>query len=321
MFNKKADSEMSLVVLSRFFVIAVIVGALFYVVYTFSSSDQFTLKSSAVDFSLEVDALLSLPADTSSFIAYNFQYPVDLEIRNNKIILAKDDLTSEFSFTGDPSVDVQNLKLNNIQKVFLLKDGNSLSFSKEEPIIKNFYSCPKNTLDLFDITFDPGKGFDESRNLGSKGVMVDSRSESLHTLEVASFLSYISSLRFSSTRPVSSRLTDSFISINDIKKDVNDALISLHVGFVDNSMKIYINNKKESAILACNILNNFKKNFNIQKSAIIPVNFNLINDDDYRNVLNIDKPSIFIEIGSEKDKLILEKQKIVSSIVGGVLDA
>ena len=128
---------------------------------------------------------------------------------------------------------------------------------------------------------------------------------------------------FYSTRKVGRDLVDSYLSIEDRKEFVKDksadALISLHIGSKNNTIKIYTNEPSDSVALGCNVLNELIKVFKINDTAIIPVNFDLIPKNDEKQILNIDKPAILIELGDSSEDFILEKrEEIVSAIEKGV---
>ena len=92
----------------------------------------------------------------------------------------------------------------------------------------------------------------------------------------------------------------------------------MHVGSKNKTIKIYTNELPDSVALGCKVLNELIKVFKIEDTAIIPVNFDLILKNDKKQILNINKPAILIELGGSYDDFILEKEKITYAIEKGV---
>lgn len=316
MLNKKAETEMSIRTIFILGIVVIIAAVLFTNTYKITTSDIYVLKNSVIDLSLEIDAILSLPIDSNAFVVFPFPFETDVVIGDNKVKLSKGKLHSEYFYTGDSEIKTQLNKFSKIKNLYLIRDGKSLTFSDKGVDIKNLYSCPDINLNLNTITIDPGKGYDSVNDKGDFGKLINGRYESLFNLDIASLIKAYGDV-FVITKTFGTNFEDSFLSIEDRKSKVKDALISIHAGNVENLIKAYVNPDKDSVALACKLLNEFKKNLKIN-TAIIPVNFKLIPVDDYKQILNLDKPAVLLEIGSEKDKLITKKQIIAESIIDGV---
>ncbi len=315
MLNKKGD--ISLKKIFEILIVVIVAAALLGNTYRISQADTYVLKPLAVDLSFEISALTGLKHDSNSFAAFTFPFETNVAILPNKVMLTRDKIIAEYYYSADPNIKIGYHTFENIKILYLTKSGNTLSFSADNPGSLNYYFCKKTDLNLNEVTFDPGKGFDEVYNQGSQGQLIDGLSESLHTLKLAALLRFEPD--FKSTRPVHTTLKDSFMSVDDRKDKVSAALISVHAGEFEDDIKIYTNDKEESVILACNLMNALLKNLNpgtFTDFAIIPVNFEFILEDDFKQILNIEKPAVLLEIGTKF--LADSKKEIVDSIIEGV---
>ncbi|RLE48372.1 hypothetical protein DRJ25_00085 [Candidatus Woesearchaeota archaeon] len=325
MLNKKGGTTLTLYTIFILLAVLIIAGVMLYNAYKINSSDELALKTLVVDLAFEIESLLALPDDVNSFVDFYFPFDVDVVIGSNVVKLSKGHITVSFPYSGSPYIKTQLNKFSGVRHVYLVKNGDLLSFSDKFVSQNNLFTCPDIDLSLSTIVIDPGKGFDEGSQKSDKGKIINNISESLLTLRIASLLQQSAdSFSFISTRKVGSRLQDSFVSLGErmALAENADALVSIHVGDQENTVKAYVNPSKESVALACRVLNGFAKMFPSKDDelnfAIIPVNFKLIPEDDYKQVLNIDKPAVLLEIGDGNDGLILKKQLIVKAIMEGL---
>jgi hypothetical protein len=312
MFNKKANTEMSLETIFKILAVVLIGGVIFYNLYQTSTTDSHVIKSLAVDLALQIDAVQSLRSDAVAFVVFPFPFNVSVKIKDNEVFIKKGGLESKYFFVKNKNLIFENSEFSNLNRLFIYNDGNMIKFSEKSIPFYNFYSCPDLRLNLRKVSIDAGKGFDEEFNLGEKGLIINDVPESLHTLDIALFVANYPF--FDLTRRSGSIVRDSFLSVDVRKSLVSDALISLHFGDFDKLIKVYVNSKKESVVFACSILNELKKSLNVKDSAIIPVNFDLISKNDFKQVLDVDKPAVLFVFSKD---LVGKKRIIAESIIRG----
>ena len=296
---KKAQTKLLMPIFKIILVIFVLVVIL-YKIFNLYGADVFAVKASAVDANLLVESLLSLPEDTNADILFSFPVKSSVSIKPNVVKFVKDKaLSAEYYFSSDPGIDVKDADFEDINSFYMIRNGDSLSFSREEPSQISLYNCPKIYLN-FDKIFVDSPVEDKFAHMAAQ-LLGKSRPyfEYLEKTEDTKFNDLLKSLK------------------DKIKSD--DALISIKQGdFDEDLIKIYINPDKRSMAVACSILNSLINDFHPENTAIIPVNFDLLLDEVYKNILNLKVPSILIEVGKQNINIISKHSDFVKSIDRGV---
>ncbi len=322
MFNKKADVEIATHTIFMIIAVLLVAGVVAVNTFKITTGDNYKLRAGAVDFGLAVDAVFSLPYDTNVVETFYFPFPVELKINPKIVQLKAKNLESEFYFNEDPKIKTEYINFDDIGSVYIVRNGDTLSFSKDEPNNIGLNICPDKKLNLKKVVFDPGKGWNKDKQEGTQGKIINSVPESVLTLMIAASLD---PKVFESTRNIGAKLKDSSLSVveRQLKMKNADALVSVHVGDTENLIKAYVFPNEDSMALACSILNELIKKLNPENSSIIPVNFKLVPFVDYKQVLNLfdKKPAVLFEIGNEVDKFILKKEVIAEAIEQGVKNA
>lgn len=327
------------ILLTPAFVTVIVLGLVLLTIlnkiYVLGSTTAFEKKFFATDLALTMD-ILPIFKENLLFAfsnGYNFSISVD---KNKILVYAKNKTDKELAqipFIEDKKFNYKYLDLLAIDKpispLYFIKYDRYILLTQTIPLDFNFnfLECDKDKLDLPEkIYIDPGHGFNEIeakeefnrlkalnqekefdyKVFGDPGKFIEPFS--LEKLRESQIVRKISCALFGYFR--GRIITDKSYVCDDkeIKERIENAknsniTISIHIGDLENTIKIYFNgnSKKsfESMNLGCLIANEIIKieefkNFN---TVLIPINLNYLKEDD-KKVLLEEKIGILIEIGN-----------------------
>lgn len=322
-------------------VLGVILISMLGKINALGSQTSFEKKFLATDLGVAVNAMHAINGNAylnfAGLAKYNLSYgigPSIVEVFQGA--KEKDKEKGSYPFTEDGPGGIYLLhselkpKNESISTVFLIKQGSQMRIDSPEVSqlranLKAISCSSKRFSPLQSLVIDPGHGWSESEQKGSRGFVNQNNNwaESAKTLELANRMQMLNRLVASikSTRGWAGDNSIAMQSRIDNAKQA-EGIISLHVGsspFLENRMLAYYNvhsEKKEQSIqLGCHILNAVSNAFpEINAIALIPVNVEqelMIDPESHYAILLPGSVAVLLEIGniqSPSPNIVIDKQ-------------
>jgi len=237
----------------------------------------------AIDISLMIDTIYGARGNVLLYYSQDEEFIFD--IQHNKVIVSggKDKARGGFVFLEDSDKELHvttiSTKDEEIKGLIMRKQGEDIYITKaleEGNDNMLFYDCPEIRTSLTTVIIDSQ---DDARNIASRMKAIGDY-ETTRDVTQEQELTIQQRLDRIKTKP--------FLSLEEGEK---------------NTIKAYVNydgqNKEESIALACNIINNILNNIReIEKTAIIPVNKDSLDETDTRNILINDNTGVLLQIGN-----------------------
>lgn len=326
-FSRRAQAKL---VLPPVFIMALGLGVVFlsliYAVMQIASNEAYVRQLYITGLGFNLQALQALGTDINAEREIDEAGAYTLFFEGTKVYTKeRGKETSIFLFTHDPDFVFNGGEFSprqnmpTIGPLKLYKTGKLYGTAKPADVPSPYLlTCdtPKG-VKLKKIVLDPGHGYDATTAAGDEGYKIaGGTAESAYVLKLAN------SLKAGRTRFVLTRDREEPIPIDIRQKTTGDALISLHIGNrADNQdvVKAYYNPTPESKRLACEILNEITTRFKVPVRPI-PVNFDLIPDNDPKQVIRGTRPAVLLELGNSQkaDSILKEDKQLALQIYKGV---
>jgi len=326
----KKGQETPRLMLPPVFIMALGFGVVFlsilYAVIQIGSNEAYLKQLYITGLGLDLQALQALGADINAEREIEDAGAYTLVFKGTKVYTQERGRpTSIFYFTHIPdfvfSGGVFSPENNqpSIGPLKMYKIGKNYGVAKPDQV-QTPYILTCNTPrgpKLKKIALDPGHGYDATTAKGDEGYKLSTgTTESAYTLALAN------ALRAGKTGFTLTREKEEAVMMDSRQKTAGDALISLHVGSRtanQDVVKAYFNPTPESKRLACEILNAITTEFKIPVRPI-PVNVDLLPDDDPKQVLKGTRPAVMLELGNaqKKDSMLAEDKQLAIQIYKGV---
>ncbi len=297
--------------------------SILYAVITLSTNEGYLRSLAVTSFGIDLQALQALGNDINAQRDITDAGAYHLVFEGNQVYMTERGAqTTTFLYTQIPGFRFRGgefePKDTTIGPLKLYKTGKEYGVARPEDITSPYLlSCDTPTgPPLEKIALDPAYGYDDTTSTGSIGDIIEVMHlrESKYTLLLANTLS-AGKTRFEFTR---SNKADTDATIAARRSTKGDALISLAAGNkADNTdiVKAYYNNMPGSKRLACEMLNEIAREFNVPVRPI-PVNTEYLGADDPRLVLRTARPAVLLEIGNaQKADSILGKTAELSRAI------
>ncbi len=299
--------------------------SILYAVITLSTNEGYLLSLAVTSFGIDLQALQALGNDINAQRDITDAGAYHLVFEGNQVYTTERGAqTTTFLYTQIPGFRFREGEFEPKEKdttigpLKLYKTGKEYGVAKPDGITSPYLiSCDTPTgPPLEKIALDPAYGYDDTTSTGSIGdiIAVMQLRESKYTLLLANTLS-AGKTRFEFTR---SNKADTDANIAARRSTKGDALISLAAGSRPDDqevVKAYYNNAPGSKRLACEMLNEIARQFNVPVRPI-PVNTEYLGADDPRLVLRTARPAVLLEIGNaQKSDSILGKTAELSRAI------
>ena len=351
--NKRGGAVAPLI-LEPAFIVAIVLGVIFlgllYKMYTLSQGTDYEKAYLANRESLLVSTLGALPATAN--VELLDLVPVrkgnySLWLNNSKLVAFERRLSDGFTgyylipanffVDGVPkNISAKNASLTGPRGYSLFKEGARLRFEGKEIFPKKFNPhalvCPEVRLVVGSVGIDAAYGYDPLLT-GFTGDVRFEQQGHVTRFIAAALINSMSVPQWEATRELKNlplrrtflppdRQTPQRVTDRIAALQMQQVLVSIGVGNRKNIIIAYVNSQskklQESMALACNILNRISDEMNLQGTAIVPIELDMMRKDDpqtqnideadARLVLQGDRVGVFLEIGALNDGLTSEAQ-------------